>query len=313
MTANHGVVKKLKIISPLGVNRENIMLPNFIIGGASRCGTTTLYHMLSQHPSIFMPAQKELLFFYKDDNYNQGQKFYEKNFSLAKAGQIIGEASPPYFHHGITVNNEGDHQWSEDDDSVTRMAGMVPNAKIILSLRNPIARVQSQIWKNIWQGNEKSTSFTESIMEEVDGQRNPSDSKLCWMYKNRYSTHIQHWLDHFPRENILFLVFEEWTCNPELALRKIESFLGIDPMPFKQEDAAVRNEGRSTRSSITKVIMPIARKLPVLRGLYKRVATKRGYPEPDEKIKLLLTEYFDEDIKALEALIGEDLSAWRAT
>ena len=287
------------------------MLPNFIIGGASRCGTTTLYHMLSQHPSIFMPAQKELLFFYKDSNYSQGQGSYEKNFSLAKAGQVIGEASPPYFHHGITVNKEGNHQWNEEDDSVSRIASMAPDAKIILSLRNPIARVQSQIWKNIWQGNETSASFSESIMEEINGKRDPADSSLCWIYKNRYSIHVKHWLKHFPRENILFLVFEEWTSNPELALREIESFLGIDPMPFKQEDAAVRNEGRSTRSSITKVIMPIARKLPLLRGLYKRVATKRGYPEPDENIKSLLAEYFDDDIKALETLIGRDLSIWK--
>lgn len=288
------------------------MLPNFIIGGASRCGTTTLYHMLSQHPSIFMPSQKELLFFYKDSNYTQGQGFYENYFSDAKAEQLIGEASPPYFHKGITADKEGAHQWSEGDDSVTRIAKMMPDSKIIISLRNPINRVQSQIWKNIWQGKESSHSFNDSIYEELNGQRKPEQSQLCWMYKNLYSVHVKHWLESFPRENILFLVFEEWTSNPEAALREIESFLEIPPMQFNKENAAVRNEGRSTRNDSTKKLMSIARKLPLLRGLYKRVATKKGYPELDDEMKTVLADYFSSDIKELESLIGKNLSLWKS-
>ena len=103
------------------------MLPDFIIAGASRSGTTSLYYYLSEHPQIFMPKQKELRFFDKDSNYLKGKQYYGRFF--ADSEKTKGEASPPYFYEGITFGKDLKYKFNIEDDAPLRIKKMIPQYK----------------------------------------------------------------------------------------------------------------------------------------------------------------------------------------
>lgn len=91
---------------------------DFIIAGATRSGTTTLHDLLSRNAHIFMPAKKELNYFWKDQNYNQGLKLYQSFFVPAKEDQILGEASPSYLDRGF---------WKMKTAGITTIYPMIPH------------------------------------------------------------------------------------------------------------------------------------------------------------------------------------------
>src|SRR5688572_6261293 len=109
------------------------MLPNLIIIGAQKCGTSALHHYIHLHPEICMSAQKELNFFIESGNWSKGLAWYESNFG-GKAGKakIYGEASPNY------TDYPGTREVPE------RMHGIVPDVKLIYMVRHPIERIISQ-------------------------------------------------------------------------------------------------------------------------------------------------------------------------
>ena len=110
------------------------MLPNFIILGSQKAGTTSLYQVLKQHPEIFMPAKKELNFFFHKAEYAKGQNYYQRYFKNAPVNaRAIGEASPGYICHPETPK---------------RIHRLLPNAKLIVTVREPISRAYSQYWDN---------------------------------------------------------------------------------------------------------------------------------------------------------------------
>lgn len=183
--------------------------PTFLIPGVSRAGTTTLYEYLSEHPDIFIPSQKELRFFDRDENYQRGLDYYEGQFRGHRDQTAIGEVSPPYFYRGITFNKERKFNFDVEDDPPTRIYDAYPNVKIILTLRNPISRAYSQYWKNVRQGRERLYPFDRAIKSEINGDRHHRETAMCCYYKNRYSTHLQQWLDLFDESQILILIFEE--------------------------------------------------------------------------------------------------------
>lgn len=204
------------------------MKPNFIIPGASRSGTTTLYHFLTQHPNIYMPSKKkELSFFEKEVNYERGNEFYESFFQVNDDRKMaFGESSPPYFHKGIKVGVSGEHVFDDNNDAPNRLYKYNPDVKLIFTLRNPISRLLSQYWKNVNSGTEKSYLF-EALKQELNGDRNPEVTTNCWMYKNSYSIHLNHWFSIFPKDNIKVFIFEDWINNLDKLMQEIEQFLNL--------------------------------------------------------------------------------------
>ena len=103
--------------------------PDFIIPGASKSGTTSLYYYLNEHDNIFLPEKKELRFFDKNKNYSKGREYYEKMFSKSSGQEAVGEASPPYFNHGIIYDGQSykDYEWSPHDDAPSRISKTYPD------------------------------------------------------------------------------------------------------------------------------------------------------------------------------------------
>lgn len=285
------------------------MKPDFIIVGASRSGTTTLYHVLRQHSEIFMPARKELQFYFNDMEFNRGMDYYEAYFELG-SNKIRGEASPPYFHKGILCEKGNKHKWAPDDDAPLRIKETLPNVKIIITLRNPIYRAHSQFWKNKWQGTETVDTFEEAIEQEIRGQRKPTDSALCWLYKNTYSIHICRWLELFNSKQVQFMIFEEWTRNPTDHMQKIGKFLGCVEHIKYVESGKTINKGRMAWTPSKWLAKGGNVKKGFIGKLYKKVFTRPGYPEISSQTYQKLHDYFSEDVSKLRRILNNPLAAW---
>ena len=282
------------------------MQPDFLIAGATRGGTSTLHAALSRHPHIYMPPEKELQFFYRDRLYQKGFDFYCRNFKSAKAGQMIGEASPPYMEKGMHLGPDNKHVWDEGDDCPARIARHLPDAKIILSLRDPVSRAYSIYWKQVWQGREDK-SFNDVIAEELSGERTPQETSVTLLYRNHYKIHLENWLRHFPQEQILLLVFEEWIKSPATAIRQVEDFLGLEHAGMTDTDVQAKNEGRGVKHPLLKPLTKIAGVFPPLHALTRRFLTNQGYPKLSDEEKAKLAGHFVEDRAYIEEWLGRPL------
>lgn len=285
-------------------------LPNFLIAGATRSGTTSLYGYLRAHPDVFIPAAKELSFFDRDQNYQQELAAYRRHFAGWSGERAVGEASPMYWVRGMTRDDDGQHRFCMEDDAGRRLATRLPNINTIISLRDPVQRAYSQYWRNRWLGREKAATFLDALYEEQAGMRPPKLTRTCWIYHNRYTLHLERWFELFPRNRVKVLIFEEWTKSPEETLRELFQFLGVDTR-FRVGEFAQWNAGWEPRSRWwARRMTPWLCRVPGLRRLDKW-NRKAGYAPLSRDIYLRGREIFASEINALEALLGQPLDVWQ--
>jgi hypothetical protein len=210
--------------------RGNGALPGFVVIGAQRCGTTSLFATLSQHPAVGVPFRKEIHFFDRDI-YERGERFYRSFFpspgKLRARGQVLtGEATPDYLFH---------------PRGAQRVAAMLPDARFIVLLRDPVVRAWSHHALHATRGREP-LSFEDAIEaepERIAGEREriladpayPATTYLRYAYLARgdYAPQLREWVAAIPRERFLVLVSEEFFTDPRGALREVETFLGLPP------------------------------------------------------------------------------------
>ena len=178
-------------------------LPNCIVIGAMKCGTTSLNFYLHQHPDIFMARPKELNFFLKERNWYRGVDWYRSHFS--KRMPIRGETSPLYaalpVYEGVPE----------------RMHAVVPEASLIYLVRDPVERLRSHYCHARLHIGERRT-FEDAL------EQNP-----LMFGVSSYHAQLTHYLRHFPRERILIVPSEDLKSNRLGTLRRIFTFLGVDP------------------------------------------------------------------------------------
>lgn len=271
------------------------MLPNALIVGATRSGSTYLFNLLSQHHQIYVPETKELRFFEKDDEYFKGLTYYENYFVGSQAYPIRLEASPNYFHKGIVLGKGSKHRYDDNDPAKRIFNSLGADTKIIITLRNPIDRLFSMHQKNYLQKREPF-QLEEALKAETEGNRNELNSELCWIYKNTYSKHLNHWFSLFPSKNIKVIIFEEWIHNLQL-IHEIFSFLNLDSdisLNSKVEKNKVDNYDNYFTGTIKKLLnYPKANKL---------TASKRD----------MIAGYlaFDNEISKVEELLDRTIAPW---
>jgi hypothetical protein len=205
-------------------------LPNFIVVGTQKGGTTELYDQLIMHPQIAPAFAKEVHFF--DANYGKGVEWYSTFFPRADShgasGMITGEASPCYIFH---------------PDVARRVAETLPNVKIILLLRNPVDRAYSHYHHEVRLGYE-TFPFECAIEREqmrlsgekakmLQEQNYYSDSYMHYSYLTRgiYVEQLQTWFEHFSKEQILVLKSEEFYKQMPLVMSQVYDFLGVPNLP----------------------------------------------------------------------------------
>ena len=208
------------------------VLPNFLIIGAARSGTTSLFEYLSESPNVMPPSGKEIYFF--DKNFYMGINWYKKFFPTKNKLQTIsqnvngkvitGEATPRYIHHPHTPK---------------RVFNLIPNVKLIILLRNPIDRAYSHYQMQSEHGAE-SLSFEKAIEheksfvnDEFNKMKNDENHYSVEFYKKSYLTRgiyadqLERWFEFFPREQFLIIKSEDFYSNTPSIFKNVLKFLDI--------------------------------------------------------------------------------------
>ena len=180
------------------------MLPNFIVIGAAKAGTTSLWGYLRDHPQVFMSEPKELNFFTTQHNWGRGIPWYEQHFDASGDALAVGEASGNYTN------------WPEYDGVPERMASVVPDVKLVYVIRQPIERMVSH-YRYMRAQDEEDRSMADAFRERP-------------MYTNvsRYATQIEQFLEHFDRQQLLVITAEDLRDARERTVTDVLSFLGVD-------------------------------------------------------------------------------------
>lgn len=203
--------------------------PDFLIIGAQKGGTTSMYHYLTQHPQVQHAKKKEINFF--TDHFEEGVDWYRNQFFRRVPGKLQGEASPIYLFH---------HRAPE------RVYSLFPKVKLIVLLRDPVARAFSHYKHNVRKGREKRT-FDEAInkeMKTIDADLAAPELRKyggCYVKRGVYVDQIKRWTAYFPTEQILFLKSEDFFKDPKGTMEVVHKFLGIGPLVLKTY--AIANKG----------------------------------------------------------------------
>ena len=199
------------------------MLPNFLVIGALKAGTTSLYDYLKAHPQIFMPARKELRFFVEQKNWGLGRDWYESQFAGAEDALAVGEASPSYT---MVTSFPG---------VPARIAEMIPDARLVYILRHPVERMRSHFLQRVIDGTE---------------DRRPDDAflqDLDYLHTSRYAFQLEHYLEHFPAPHILLITSEDLRADRLRTLQRVFAFLGVDPSHVPATIGSEKNQSARVR------------------------------------------------------------------
>lgn len=196
-------------------------LPNFLILGAQKCGTTWLHEKLSKHPEFYMSKTKEIHFFNANAQYKKGIEFYQTFFEDAYGKRFIGESTPNYFW----TNNQP-IKWLGEGIQPQFMIGIPERiksdlgekTKFILIVRNPVDRAISAFYHHLkFEGRiDLNKPFKEII------------KMYGIVHMGFYASHLEHYLKSFPIAQFLILTYEELFANPKEETAKVLRFLGAD-------------------------------------------------------------------------------------
>ena len=273
-------------------------LPSFLIVGAAKSGTSSLWHYLREHPDVFVATRKELNFFDNDAVYAQGVDWYRSQFAGAGDRKAVGEATPAYL---------------TSPEAHARMAALIPDARLVVILRNPVDRAYSHYLHARYYALERET-FPDAVARErsaPDGTSWP-----FYLLHSRYLVHLESLVKHFPQEQVLVLLLDDLERDPVGTFRTLCRHLGIDESVTPTIVGEVTNRYREPRFPrlFGQILKPrIWKRIPLrLRPKVARVFTKEDrVPEPlDPGTRAELNAYFAEDNRRLAEWLGRDLSAW---
>jgi hypothetical protein len=220
-------------------------LPHFMILGAQKSGTTSLFGYLGQHPQILPCLVKEVHFF--DNRYDRGEAWYRSHFPALDAGPpgaVVGEASPYYLCH---------------PHAPRRIRALLPRVKLIAILRNPTERAISHYFHEVRKRRE-TLPILEALRAE-DERIGPEWNRMqgdesytsrthrSFSYKQRglYADQLERYWEHFDREQLLVLNSDAFFAKPQDTLGRIYEFIGVEA-DFRCEDLSARNVGTNRTS-----------------------------------------------------------------
>lgn len=269
------------------------MLPNFLIVGAMKSGTSTLMHYMRFHPDIFMP-ENEVHFFNKDKNYNRGIAWYEKFFTNAKEAKAIGEKTPTYSYSSKVPG---------------RIAKDLPEVQLIWVFRNPVKRAYSNYWHAVKRGGER-LQFPEAI--EHEQERVKKRIWLGYLKRSKYIEQVKRYLEYFEMSQMHFLLFEDLVNNPGETVNQVFRFLEVKN-PIELPSYNIKKN--VTKLPRIVLLQWLARRMFDDTFLYKLVEKANikkvpGYPKIDKDIERKLCEYFKPYNEELAKLTGLDVDVW---
>lgn len=232
------------------LSAELRLLPDFLVIGGQRCGTSSIFKYLSGHPEIAPSLRKEVLYFSRD--FSRPLGWYKAHFPLGAARRVAEsrgrrlvtfEASPEYLDH---------------PHAPPRAARLLPHAKLVALLRHPVDRARSQHQHMTRLGFE-TLPFDRAVAEEsrrigADLERmwvdpdftSRSYQRYCYTYRSKYDIHLSNWLSAFPADVLLTIRSEDMYSEPGACLGRILEFVGVDPSwrPARFENFSYRDRPR---------------------------------------------------------------------
>lgn len=244
-------------------------MPDFVVVGAPKCGTTSLYSFLCSHPKVEPALTKEIHYFDQPHKYEMGDLWYRHNFpasvSLRRAGALTGEATTTYLFHPLAP---------------ARMSRSAPGAKIIAMLRDPVDRAYSE-YHMIMRAGMEYMSFEDALAAEDartlgERRRAASDPKMRPFYthnysyaaKGMYAEQLERWARYYGGR-MLVETLEDMRRDPRGVAGRVLEFLGLDPagaLPGKLNEGEYGPMSSSTRKSLAERFAPHNERLYGLLG-----------------------------------------------
>lgn len=300
-------------------------LPNFLIFGVQKAGTTSVYSYLRQHPQVYMSPIKETEFMSRDiaaaeaTDQNEAApqltpggrrriltiQDYQALFDGVKDEVAIGEASPNYlFAHQRAVPN---------------IQKYAPEAKLIAILRNPVERAYSDYLMHVRQVIGNRRSLAEQIKTKADSSHT--------LLKGCYYEGTRHFLETFGADQVKIFLYDDLQQDSDKLMREIYRFIGVDShfqVDTRQRQQAAEvpknqtfnqllrthNPLRTAAGTLLRVVMPEAQRQKLRSRLISANSQGKDAAPLSSEDRALLENYYRDDILRLQDLIGRDLSSW---
>lgn len=283
------------------------MLPTFLVVGAPRSGTTSLYHYCSQHPEIYMSPIKEVNYF-SSNNYNLTKEKYKKIFEPGRDHKACGEVSPSY----LRQKNAPD-----------RIAALMPDCKIIIILRDPVARFLSDFKYSRRFGFHPAPLKNYLPFSGTEEDDLPEHFRMHTMKKKGlYANQVERYTDIIKSQNVLVLLFEDLVEEAADLIREVYKFLEVDET-FVPDVGVRHNLSREARwPALARWMRPggrVWRALTAMIGpsasnrVVSRVEQLNSQPasfHPDEASIREVRSWYDDDVRHLELVLDRKLDDW---
>lgn len=293
-----------------------MIMPNFLIIGAAKAGTTALHTYLQQHPQIYMTPSKETNFFafegrqidFKGPGDEALAEFsitdldtYQQQFQNVTNELAIGEACPLYLY---------------DPETAKRIKNYIPDVRLIIILRNPVERAYANFLHLIRDGREPVTDFTQAL--ENEARRINENWEWFWHYTQvgYYGEQIQNYTQLFSPEQIKIYLYEDLKSNPLALFEDIFSFLEVDTS--FQPDLTIRPnksgmpKNKLLHQILTKPNLLKAALKPLIPAAIRQKIQHQNLAKPSllPKARQQLINIYKSDILHCQNLIDRDLSSW---
>lgn len=271
-------------------------LPTFIVVGAMKAGTTSLYHYLGSHEQIYMPKVKELDFFVEEMNWPRGIAWYEQQFTGAGESVVaLGEASTAYT------------KYPRFQGVAERMATVVPAVRLVYVVRDPVERIRSHYEHRVALG-------AETAPAEVAAFENP-----IYLDYSRYALQVEQFLRHFPPEQLLVITSEGLRSDRRAVMHRVYEFLGVDPelIPAGLDTEYYRTDRRRSYPPVVwSARQLLKRRFPQAKRAKELVDSIRARRQPEPPAGASPTESRPDPLspetrRRLEEVLAEDVARIR--
>lgn len=299
-------------------------LPDFLVIGAPKAGTTALHHYLRQHPQVFLNPLKDSHFFLFDgepprmrgpsDGLRQAEMIqsfedYQRLFAKAEDAATVGEVCIRYLDSPVAPE---------------RVANRLAGVRLVVILRQPVERAWSHFRMYRGNGSELCSDFNLALEEERQGLRDDW-YRGRYFHLGLYHQHLLPWIERFGRERVMVLLYDDLVRSPAGLLHQVFAFVGVDPA-FEPDTSRAYNVtgeianplvrrlwkgSRSLRSRTARYVPLVwrGRLSGMIAGARVKPAAKAKIPR---RVYTSLLDDYREDLLQLQGLIGRDLSHWLA-
>jgi hypothetical protein len=284
-----------------------LRLPTFLVIGAMKAGTTSLYHYLKAHPQVVTPRYKAPEFFVAEANWHRGVDWYRRQFPPAGPEAVaVGEASNAYT------------KYPHFPGIPKRIASVLPDVRLVYAVREPLARMRSHYQTRVAEGSE-TAPFADAVFADP-----------IYLDYSRYALQIEQYLDYFPPAQMLVITSEDLRASRDATMRRVYEFIGVDAdlAPANLEREFYQTRDRAVRSPMPlRVRKVLKRRLPwtrrfkelepdllrVIRRLAgrgeQRPAAAMPFSVPDD-VRDRVRGDLEDDVRRLRRYVGLGFDGW---